>query len=85
LPLGKNPARISTNLSPSRTSLMNTVMVTMFARLAPQPFRVLSSRLKMVFTCASKLPDISLPCSSWVAVWPASQMVLPPWVMTAGE
>ena len=32
----------------------------------------------MVRTCASKFPEMSLPCSSCVAVWPASQIVLPP-------
>jgi len=64
---------------------MNTVIVTMLAKLPPQVFSVLSSRLKIVRTWASKFPEMSLPSSSCVAVCPASQIVLPPWVMTAGE
>src|SRR5882724_13230494 len=34
---------------------------------------------------ASKLPAMSLPSPSTVAVWPASQTTRPPSVMTAGE
>ena len=64
---------------------MNTVMVTMLASEPPQRCSVLSIRPKIVLTCASKLPAMSLPASSRVAVWPASQTVRPPSVMTAGE
>src|SRR5215468_3422951 len=42
-------------------------------------------RRKIVRTCGSNCPEISLPASSRVAVWPASQTVRPPCVMTAGE
>src|SRR5207249_2130477 len=40
---------------------------------------------KIVRTCGSNCPEMSLPASSRVAVCPASQMMRPPWVMTAGE
>src|ERR1051325_5877709 len=71
--------------SPLRPSLMKTVVVT---RLASEPPARSSVRLisaRMVRACSSNLPEMSLPSRSVVVVWPASQTVLPPSVMTAGE
>src|SRR5215472_7821485 len=64
---------------------MKTVMVTRLARLPPTRHMVWSIRAKTRWVWASKLPEMSLPSVSVVAIWPASQTMRPPSVMTAGE
>src|SRR6266571_668637 len=64
---------------------MKTVIVTMFARLPPARFMIWSICENTCFTCASKLLAMSLPSLSRVAVWPATQTILPPSVTTPGE
>src|SRR3954464_3723229 len=64
---------------------MNTVMETTLARLPPARLSTWSTCEKVCFTCASKLLAMSLPALSRVAVWPATQTVLPPSVITPGE
>src|SRR5712671_2488431 len=64
---------------------MNTVTCTMLARLPPARFRISSICENTCFTCASKLFAMSAPALSRVAVWPATQTILPPSVITPGE
>src|SRR3954464_10408490 len=64
---------------------MNTVMATTLARLPPARFRIWSICENTCRTWASKLLEISAPWLSLVAVWPATQTVRPPSVMTPGE
>src|SRR4051812_21240815 len=64
---------------------MKTVMLTMLARLPPARFITWSICETTCFTWASKLLAISLPALSRVAVWPATQTILPPSVTTPGE
>src|SRR5919108_376248 len=64
---------------------MNTVMATMLARLPPARFITWSICENTCFTCASKLLAMSAPALSRVAVWPATQTILPPSVTTPGE
>src|SRR5256885_4352468 len=64
---------------------MNTVTCTMLARLPPARFMIWSICENPCFTCASKLLAMSLPSLSRVAVWPATQTILPPSVTTPGE
>jgi hypothetical protein len=70
-PSGNVSLRISTKRSPLRTSVMNTVMVTMFLSEPPARCSVLSRNLKIVRACASKLPAMLAPFSSVSVVWPA--------------
>src|SRR5690348_8877585 len=51
----------------------------------PARCSVFSRFLKACRTCASKLPASEAPASSTNPTWPASQIVLPPSVTTAGE
>src|ERR1043166_5123286 len=64
---------------------MNTVMETTLARLPPARLRIWSICEKTWRTCASKLLEMSAPWLSRVAVWPATQTVRPPSVITPGE
>src|SRR6266849_4648681 len=64
---------------------MNTVMVTTLARPPPARFMIASICENTCFTCASKLFAMSFPWLSRVAVWPATQTILPPSVITPGE
>src|SRR5438132_4958731 len=64
---------------------MKTVMLTMLARLPPARFITWSTWENTCFTWASKLLAMSLPALSRVAVWPATQTILPPSVTTPGE
>src|SRR5215813_10096620 len=64
---------------------MNTVMVTTLARLPPARFMIWSICENTWRTCASKLLEMSAPWLSRVAVWPATQTVRPPSVITPGE
>src|SRR5438034_9632173 len=64
---------------------MKTVMVTRFASVPPTRRSVWSISANTRCVWASKLPAMSLPSPSTVAVWPASQTTRPPSVMTAGE
>src|SRR6266851_7663039 len=77
--------RISVNRSPLRGSLMNTVMVTRLATLPPARLSVRSIWRKISRAWPSKFPTRLPPWPSWRAVWPASQTIRPPSVMTAGE
>src|SRR5690348_15650254 len=54
-------------------------------RVPPARCNVFSRFLKACRTCASKLPASAAPASSTNPTWPASQIVLPPSVTTAGE
>src|SRR5579871_2101677 len=60
-------------------------MVTMSASRAPAAARVRSMFLNDWRTWASKSPARDAPASFWVAPWPATQIVVPPSVTTAGE
>jgi len=64
---------------------MNTVMLTTLARLPPARLSTASICENTCFTCASKLFAMSAPALSRVAVWPATQTILPPSVTTPGE
>src|SRR4029453_11617123 len=64
---------------------MKTVMVTRLASVPPTRRSVWSISANTRCVWASKLPEMSLPSPSTVAVWPASQTTRPPSVMTAGE
>src|SRR5215467_1128844 len=64
---------------------MNTVMLTTLARLPPARFSTWSICENTCFTCASKLLAMSLPSLSRVGVFPATQTILPPSVITPGE
>jgi hypothetical protein len=64
---------------------MNTVIWTTFARLPPARFSTWSICENTCLTWASKLLAMSLPSLSRVAVWPATQTILPPSVITPGE
>src|SRR3954471_4029842 len=64
---------------------MNTVMLTTLARLPPARFRIWSIWENTWRTCDSKLLEMSPPWLSRVAVWPATQTVRPPSVITPGE
>ena len=64
---------------------MNTVIVTRLDSEAPARLSVASISSKQRLVCAAKSLEMSLPAASWVAVWPASQMVRPPSEITAGE
>src|SRR3984957_6894587 len=60
-------------------------MVTRSASFAPLSASVFSILRNVCRHCASKSPARDFPASSTAPVWPASQIVLPPSVMTAGE
>src|SRR5882672_10596208 len=64
---------------------MKTVMLTTLARLPPARLSTWSICENTCFACASKLLAMSLPSFSRVAVWPATQTILPPSVITPGE
>src|SRR5213083_1585822 len=64
---------------------MNTVIVTTLARLPPARLSTWSICENTCFTCASKLLAMSAPWLSRVAVWPATQTILPPSLTTPGE
>src|SRR5262249_46456339 len=64
---------------------MKTVMVTRLASVPPTRRSVWSISANTRCVWASKLPEMSLPSPSTVAVWPASQTTRPPSVTTAGE
>src|SRR5262249_49871424 len=64
---------------------MKTVMVTTLASVPPTRRSVWSISANTRCVWASKLPEMSLPSASTVAVWPASQTTRPPSVRTAGE
>ena len=85
LPSGNRSARTLERVGPLRGSAMNVVVVTISLRLPPANLRVFSIKAKIVRTCASKSPLISLPLRSVMAVSPDNQMVQPPSVTTAGE
>src|SRR5215469_11888095 len=76
---------MSVNRCDKRPSDTATVIQTTSFNVPPARWSVFSRFLKACRTCASKFPAREDPLSSTNPTWPASHMVLPPSVMTAGE
>src|SRR6516164_966555 len=76
---------MSVNRCEKRPSDTATVIQTTSFKVPPARWSVFSRFLKACRTCASKFPAREDPLSSTNPTWPASHMVLPPSVMTAGE